>query len=122
MRICGLFIIFAHKILTIMIVTFNEDYLEKLYSKGETGTKKIWFQPQIVRGYQKGIKYLIQAKRKEDLYPFKSLHFEALHGDKEGRFSIKANDQYRIEFTLEESDEEPIVTICNIMELSNHYK
>ena len=52
-----------------MVVTFNEDYLEKLYSKGETGTKKIC-----------------------------------------------------IEFTLEESDEEPVVTICNIMELSNHYK
>jgi proteic killer suppression protein len=69
-----------------MVVTFNEDYLEKLYSKGETGTKKIWFQPQIVRGYQKGIKYLIQAKRKEDLYPFKSLHFEALHGDKKADF------------------------------------
>lgn len=122
LRICKLFIIFAPKIRIIMVVTFNEEYLEKLYSKGETGTKKIWFQPQIVRGYQKGIKYLIQAKRKEDLYPFKSLHFEALHGDKEGRFSIKANDQYRIEFTLEESDEEPVVTICNIMELSNHYK
>ena len=122
MRIFRLFIIFAPKIVNIMVVTFNEDYLEKLYSKGETGTKKIRFQPQIVRGYQKGIKYLIQAKRKEDLYPFKSLHFEALHGDKEGRFSIKANDQYRIEFTLEESDEEPVVTICNIMELSNHYK
>jgi len=122
LRIFSLFIIFAPKIVNIMVVTFNEDYLEKLYSKGETGTKKIRFQPQIVRGYQKGIKYLIQAKRKEDLYPFKSLHFEALHGDKEGRFSIKANDQYRIEFTLEESDEEPVVTICNIMELSNHYK
>ena len=122
MRIFRLLIIFAPKIVNIMVVTFNEDYLEKLYSKGETGTKKIRFQPQIVRGYQKGIKYLIQAKRKEDLYPFKSLHFEALHGDKEGRFSIKANDQYRIEFTLEESDEEPVVTICNIMELSNKKK
>ena len=122
MRILKIIIIFAPKIITIMVVTFNEDYLENLYTKGKTGTKKIWFQPQIVRGYQKGIKYLIQAKRKEDLYPFKSLHFEALHGDKEGRFSIKANDQYRIEFTLEESDEEPVVTICNIMELSNHYK
>ena len=122
MRILKIIIIFAPKIITIMVVTFNEDYLENLYTKGKTGTKKIWFQPQIVRGYQKGIKYLIQAKRKEDLYPFKSLHFEALHGDKEGRFSIKANDQFRIEFTLEESDEEPVVTICNIMELSNHYK
>lgn len=42
-----------------MVVTFNEDYLENLYTNGKTGSKKIWFQPQIVRGYQKGIKYLI---------------------------------------------------------------
>ena len=122
MRIPEIIIIFAPKIVIVMIVTFNEDYLEKLYTKGETGIKKLRFQPQIVRGYQKGIKFLIQAKRKEDLFPFKSLHFEALHGDKEGRFSIRANDKYRIEFTLEETDDEPIVTICNIMELSNHYK
>ena len=31
-----------------MLVMFNEDYLENLYTKGETGTKKIRFQPQIV--------------------------------------------------------------------------
>lgn len=105
-----------------MKVTFNEEYLEDLYTKGKTGEKKYRFQPQIVRGYQKGVKYLIQARRLEDLFPFKSLHFEALHGDKEGRYSIKANDQYRIEFTLTETDDEPKVTICNIMELSNHYK
>ena len=122
MRIPEIITIFAPKIVIVMIVTFNEDYLEKLYTKGETGIKRLRFQPQIVRGYQKGIKFLIQAKRKEDLFPFKSLHFEALHGDKEGRFSIRANDQYRIEFTLEETDDEPVVTICNIMELSNHYK
>ena len=105
-----------------MIVTFEEQYLEDLYKKGETGIKKYRFQPHVVRGYQKGIKVLIQARRKEHLFPFKSLHFEALHGDKEGRFSIRANDQYRIEFTLSETKEEPIVTICNIVELSNHYK
>jgi len=105
-----------------MTVTFNEDYLEKLYTEGDTGIKKLRYQPQIVRGYQKAIKYLVQAKRKEDLFPFKSLHFEALHGDKEGRFSVRANDQYRVEFTLTESEDEPVVTICNIMELSNHYK
>ena len=74
------------------------------------------------RGYQKAVKFLIQAQRIEDLFPFKSLHFEALHGDKEGRFSVKANDQYRVEFSIEESDEEPVVTICNVLELSNHYK
>ena len=105
-----------------MVVTFNEEYLENLYTKGDTGNKKLRFQPQIIRGYQKGIKYLIQAKRVEDLFPFKSLHFEALHGDREGRFSIRANDQYRIEFTLSYTDEDSVATICNVMELSNHYK
>lgn len=105
-----------------MVVTFNKDYLEKLYTNGETGIKKLRFQPQIIRGYQKAVKYLIQAKRKEDLFPFKSLHFEALHGDKEGLFSVRANDQYRVEFSLIETEEEPVVTICNILELSNHYK
>lgn len=105
-----------------MVVTFNEDYLENLYTKGDPGLKKLRFQPQVVKGYQKAVKYLIQAKRKEDLFPFKSLHFEALHGDKEGRFSVRANDQYRVEFTLMETEEEPVAVICNIMDLSNHYK
>ena len=122
MRIIKKLYIFALEIASGMIVTFEEDYLEDLYTKGDSGLKKYRFQPQVVRGYQKGIKFLIQAKRKEDLFPFKSLNFEALHGDKEGRFSIRANNQFRIEFTLSESTKEPIVAICNIMELSNHYK
>ena len=122
MRILKLLYIFALEIVRGMIVIFEENYLEDLYKKGDSGLKKYRFQPQVVRGYQKGIKFLIQARRKEDLFPFKSLNFEALHGDKEGRFSIRANDLYRIEFTLSESDKEPIATICNIMELSNHYK
>ena len=105
-----------------MKVTFNEEYLEELYTRGKSGNKKYRFQPQIVRDYQKAVKFLIQAQRIEDLFPFKSLHFEALHGDKEGRFSLKANDQYRVEFSIEASDDEPVVTICNVLELSNHYK
>ena len=105
-----------------MVVTFNEEYLENLYTKGQTGLKKLRFQPQIIRGYQKVVKILINAGRKEDLFPFKSLHFEALHNDKEGLFSVKVNDQYRVEFTLTEIENEQVITVCNIMELSNHYK
>ena len=105
-----------------MVVTFNEEYLENLYTKGQTGLKKLRFQPQIVRGYQKVIKILINAGKKEDLFPFKSLHFEALHNDKEGLFSVRVNDQYRVEFTLTEIENEQVITVCNIMELSNHYK
>ena len=105
-----------------MKVSFDKEYLEELYTTGRCRNKKYRFQPQVVRGYQKAVKYLIQVNRIEDLFPFKSLHFEALHGDKEGRFSIKANDQYRVEFSVTELEDEPIVTVCNVLELSNHYK
>lgn len=51
-----------------------------------------------------------------------SLNYEALKGDKKGTSSIRVNNKYRIEFTVNESMEEPIVTVCNITDLSNHYK
>ena len=57
----------------------------------------------------------------ETLYQLNSLNFEALKGDKSGLFSIRVNAQYRIEFTLNTEDENSILTICNIVELSNHY-
>lgn len=104
-----------------MIVTFEHTYLKELYENGKSSDKKHRFQPSIVKRYKDRISYLMKAASKEELYPIKSLHFEALHGDKKGLFSVKVNDQYRIEFSLAENMDEPILTICNIVELSNHY-
>ena len=105
-----------------MIVTFEEDYLKDLYIEGHCNDKKHRYQPDIIKRYKRCIDYLKATSRKEDLFLINSLNFEALQGDKEGRFSIRVNTKYRIEFTLSETIEEPILTICNIIELSNHYK
>lgn len=51
-----------------------------------------------------------------------SLHYEHLHGDKEGLSSVRINDKYRIEFTETVEDGQEIATIVNIEELSKHYK
>jgi len=104
-----------------MIVTFEEEYLKELYEDGKASDKKHRFQPSIVKRYIDRINYLKKLTSKEELYPIKSLHFEALHGGKQGLFSVKVNDQYRIEFSLNENSEKPVLTICNIVELSNHY-
>ena len=45
-----------------------------------------------------------------------------LKGKKAGISSIRVNDQYRIEFTVKQIGSETIVNVCNILELSNHYK
>jgi proteic killer suppression protein len=103
-----------------MIVTFEEKYLKELYESGKTSDKKHRFQPNIVKRYKDRINLLTKVSSKEELYPIKSLHFKALQGDKRGKFSVRVNDQYRIEFTLSENIK-PVLTICNIVELSNHY-
>ena len=58
----------------------------------------------------------------EELFLLPSLHYEVLKGDKAGVSSIRVNDQYRIEFIVEQVSEPIVVTICSIIELPNHYK
>jgi proteic killer suppression protein len=105
-----------------MIVTYEEEYLRQLYEDGRCKDKKHRYQPDIVRRYQKAIRFLITAPSIQALWPIKSLNYEVLSGDKAGRSSVRVNDQYRIEFIISQTDEEPILTICNVVELSNHYK
>ena len=45
-----------------------------------------------------------------------------LKGDKQGIESVRVNNQYRIEFKTTKIMSEIVVTLCNIQELSNHYK
>ncbi|MDR1227167.1 MAG: type II toxin-antitoxin system RelE/ParE family toxin [Prevotellaceae bacterium] len=105
-----------------MEVTFEKDYLRNLYRTGKTADKKYRFQPEIVRKYQHCIDTLLGAKDIEVLYNIHSLNYEALKGDKQGISSIRVNKQYRIEFTVKDNGVEPLITVCTILELSNHYK
>lgn len=105
-----------------MIVTFNKEYLKELYTNGKSKDKKHRFQPEVIKQYKKRIETLKKAKRVEELFLFNSLNYEVLKGDKDGISSIRVNDKYRIEFTVSNNDAETIVYICNILELSNHYK
>ena len=105
-----------------MVVTFGEAYLRDLYEKGMTDAKKHRYQPDVIRRYQKCIDFLLDAKKVEELLLINSLNYEMLKGDKAGISSVRVNNKYRVEFTVRDSIEEPIVTVCNIIELSNHYK
>ena len=105
-----------------MIVTFEETYLEELYTQGKANDKKHRFQPKIIDKYVKVVNLMKQQENVLGLTKYGSLHYERLHGDKEGTSSVRVNDKYRIEFTEETEDGKQIATICNITELSNHYK
>ena len=104
-----------------MQIYFKETYLQDLYSSG-TSDKKHRFQPQIVRKYARIIDLMKNEENVLGLTKYNSLRYEKLSGDKEGISSVRVNDQYRIEFEEETEDGKFIATVCNITELSNHYK
>ena len=106
-----------------MEISFEKDYLRELYELGKIQNKKYRFQPTVVKQYKNTIDKLRVASCIQDLFFFKSLNYEKLQGDKKGIESVRVNQQYRIEFYSTTEGEGPkIITICNIIELSNHYK
>ncbi|GAA4279669.1 type II toxin-antitoxin system RelE/ParE family toxin [Gaetbulibacter aestuarii] len=106
-----------------MEVTFEKDYLKELYENGKARSKKHRFQPSVVKKYIQTIDKLRVAKNTVELYPIKSLNYEKLIGDKNGLESVRVDSKYRIEFISSLEGEEPdTITICSIVELSNHYK
>ena len=106
-----------------MEVKFEKKYLQELYEFGKTTDKKYRFQPDIVKRYQARIRTLEKVACIEDLFTINSLRYEVLKGDKMGISSIRVNEQYRIEFkAIKTVTETVIATVCDILELSNHYQ
>lgn len=105
-----------------MEINFEKEYLRELYEKGKASDKKHRFQPSVVSRYQLRIKTLEQASGIEELYGLNSLGYEVLKGDKAGVSSVRVNDKYRLEFIVRQVASESKITICNILDLSNHYK
>ena len=105
-----------------MIVTFEEDYLRELYEDGQASDKKHRFQPQIIKKYTRIVALMMEEANVLGLTIYGGLHYEHLHGDKEGLSSVKVNDQYRIEFREIVEGEKTIAEMVSLTELSNHYK
>jgi proteic killer suppression protein len=105
-----------------MDITFEKAYLQEMYRTGKAADKKHRFQPDIIRRYIRVIDLMIDQPDTETLKRYNSLNYEKLKGDRAGLSSVRVNDQYRIEFEEKMVNNQLIATICNITELSNHYK
>ena len=104
-----------------MEIHFDKDYLSELYYNGKCSDKKHRFQSKVVRNYVKRIITLADAPNIESLFVLNSLNYEVLTGDKAGISSIRIDHKYRLEFTVEQK-EETIITVYNILDITNHYK
>ncbi|KKB52306.1 hypothetical protein HMPREF1212_00454 [Parabacteroides sp. HGS0025] len=106
-----------------MIIEFEKEYLSELYHRGQTCDKKHRYQPQVIKGFIKCVIALADAEQLEDLFRYNSLNYEKLSGNKKGLSSLRINNQYRLEFReIESTKGETIVTICSLIDITNHYK
>lgn len=101
-----------------MEIRFEKEYLRKLFYEGDTGDKHYRFQPEIVKRYVRVVNILDSIVKTTDLYRYRSLRYEKLVGDKAGFESVQVNNQYRLEIKTSAKEK---ITICRIIELSNHY-
>ena len=84
----------------IMIKTFADKETEKIYN--QQFSKKL---PQsIQRIALRKLIMIDNAERIEDLRIPPVNHLELLHGDREGQYSIRINQQYRICFIYDNDD------------------
>ncbi len=102
-----------------MLVKFQNDYLEKLFT-GEPHKGKPKYSDVVITQFKKCVLILKSVENSVELSKFKGLNFEALKGDKRGLYSIRVNDGSRLEFSLE-NDIIQLAEIAIIEELSNHY-
>lgn len=106
-----------------MEINFTQAYLKELYQEGKATNKKYRFQKEIIKKYKRTIDIMQVVDHPDQLLKFRGLNYEALKGDKEGLYSVRVNQKYRIEFKVYNvQNHQVLISICDILELSNHYK
>lgn len=105
-----------------MYIEFDKGYLQELYEYGKSSDKKHRFQPIVVKKYVNCVRILLRSRTVESLYQIKSLNYEVLTGDKRGISSIRIDLKYRLEFLVKNEGDVEIITICQLLDISNHYK
>ena len=105
-----------------MKIRFKSEELEYYYSTPLSEIKgKIPVGLDILKQYKKKIQILMSIESLDELTFFRSLHFEALKGDRKGEYSIRLNLQYRLLFSIAQ-DFQLLIEIVLIHEISKHYE
>lgn len=105
-----------------MIVEFDDRALEHLFLFGTADDRNYRRLPEaIVKSYVKVVNYIRAARRIEDLYLIKSLHYEKKRGTLKDKEAVWINDQYRLIFKSS-ANRDGIKVNALLIEISKHYE
>jgi len=102
-----------------MLVSFTDSYYELLYTGGKVPGKPR-FPPEVISLFRLRINQIKNSASTQELRKFKSLRFEKLEPKSapDPVYSIRVNDQYRLEFHVDSNNK---VEIVKVIRMSDHY-
>jgi len=98
-----------------MIIKFNNDALERIFS-GEEVSGKQEFSSPVIRSFKKTILLLEKIENVSAIWQYKGLNFKKY----KDFYSVRVNDKYRLLLTVEGEEIIHAETLI-IEELTNHY-
>jgi proteic killer suppression protein len=75
---------------------------------------KLGLPVAVIQAARRRLVQLEAATDERDLRNLKSLNYKKLKGDKDANHTVRVNDQYRIVFTLLDTENPPIINILAI--------
>lgn len=96
-----------------MKVRFQDSYLDRL--EVEDDIRGV-YAPEAVRGFRKVMQFIRGANDERDFYAWRSLRFEKLSGGREGQFSMRLNQQWRLIITIEKSEPKNTIVVVEIVD------
>jgi proteic killer suppression protein len=94
-----------------MEVAFGDDDLDRLETDGRFDAG---FSPGVVKAFRKRMQMIRSAVDERLFYAMKSAHLEKLKGDREGQYSMRLNDQWRLILTFTGEAPNKIVVVVSI--------
>jgi len=105
-----------------MNIIFTKQYLADLYEGNSKPYKQYKSNPQLIKQYVKTINKLKAINKIEDLYQLHSLRYEKKEGNLNGVSAVRINIQYRLLFNEVATDNENLIDLLEIQDISKHYE
>jgi proteic killer suppression protein len=96
-----------------MDVSFEDQSLDRLETDAAFSAG---FGDSIVRAYRKRMQQIRAATDERTFYARRSLRFEKLQGQREGQYSLRLNDQFRLIVALRGNAPKKTVHILEIVD------
>ncbi len=97
-----------------MIVLFEEDDLERMFTDSAYHSKK--WHPDLVKAFRKQVNLILAVPDQRTLAAFRGLRLEKLRGGRKGQYSMRVTDQWRLIARFERVDDGQQVVIIELVD------